>query len=99
MDMSRAQSMIHRMGIVAAIALCGLVARGDDGADAKPKNGSFTLTFTDRAEQATNAFIATRMGWKISDEEAKKLDYNLADESFEVYIPQDYTDEKPFGLM
>lgn len=97
--MSRAHSMIARVGIMVAFALVGSVARGDEGTDAKPKTGSFTLTFTDRSEQATNAFIATRMGWKISDEEAKKLDYNLADESFEVYVPSDYTDEKPFGLL
>jgi hypothetical protein len=97
--MSRAQSMIRGMVIVAAIALCGLAARGDDAPDAHPKTGSFTLTFTDRSDQATNAFMATRMGWTISAEEAKKLDYNLPDESFEVYVPPDYTDEKPFGLL
>ena len=97
--MTSAHSMIRGMGILVAIALVTSIARGDEGPDAKPKTGSFTLTFTDRSDQATNAFIATRMGWKISEEEAKKLDYNLADESFEVYVPQDYTDEKPFGLL
>jgi poly(3-hydroxybutyrate) depolymerase len=91
--------MIRGMRIIAAIALCGLVARGDDGADAQAKNGSFTLTFTDRSDQATNAFIATRMGWTISAEAAAKLDYTLAEESFEVYVPPDYTEQTPFGLL
>ena len=39
------------------------------------------------------------MGWVLAAEAAAKVDYNLADESFEVYVPADYTGEKPFGLF
>lgn len=68
------------------------------GADA-PATGEFRLTFTQRSDLSTNVEICHRMGWELMAEAAAKVDYNLPDESFEVYIPSDYTGEKPFGLF
>lgn len=69
-------------------------------ATAQPaRNAPFTLQFTQRSEQSTNEYIARRMGWPLAAEEAAKVDYNLPDESFEVYVPADYNAEKPFGLL
>src|SRR5258706_1250587 len=98
--MAPSHAMIRGMGILLLIALParGDGPAGDAPADASPKSGSFTLTFTDRSEQATNAYIASRMGWPLTAEAAAKLDYTLADESFEVYVPPDYTEQTPFGL-
>jgi hypothetical protein len=95
------RAMIRGLGIC---LLTALAARGDGPAGEAPanapsKNGSFTLSFTDRSEQSTNGFVATRMGWPLAAEEAAKVDYNLPDESFEVYVPADYTDQTPFGLL
>src|SRR5258706_11085518 len=99
--MAALQAMIRGMGVCLLIAL---TARADGPAadapvDARSKNGSFTLSFIDRSEQSTNAFVATRMGWPLAADEAAKVDYKLPDESFEVYVPADYTDDKPVGLL
>ena len=65
----------------------------------EPGNGHFQLTFTERSPLSTNKEICARMGWSLLEEEAAKVDYNLAQESFEVYVPPTYTGEKPFGLL
>jgi hypothetical protein len=62
------------------------------------KGGAQTLRFFERAELSAKKTLAARMGWLISPEEAAK-DYNLAEESFELYVPDAYTGEKPFGLF
>jgi hypothetical protein len=89
------------MGIVLLVAVS---ARGQAPADSRSdeapaRTASATLTFTQRSEQSTNAFIASRMGWPLAAEAAAKVDYNLPDESFEVYVPADYNGEKPYGLL
>jgi hypothetical protein len=70
-----------------------------DEPDPPPRGKSFTVTFTDRSDLSSNKEIATRMGWPLAAVEAAKVDYTLAEESFEVYLPADYADDKPFGLL
>src|SRR5688572_10133646 len=65
----------------------------------EPGHGHFQLTFTERSPLSTNKEICARMGWALLEEEAAKVDYNLSQESFEVYVPPTYTGEKPFGLL
>ena len=36
---------------------------------------------------------------ELDAEKAAEVDYKLPDESFEVYVPADYTGEKPYGLL
>jgi len=93
--------MIRGMGILILVAVSahGQTPTGARSDEAPPRAASATLTFTDRSEQSTNAFISGRMGWPLAAEAAAKVDYNLPDESFEVYVPPDYTGEKPFGLL
>jgi hypothetical protein len=74
-------------------------ATADDLFSDKPQTGSFQLTFTKRSDLSTNIELCKRMGWDLAAQAAAKVDYTLADESFEVYIPPDYTGEKPFGLF
>jgi poly(3-hydroxybutyrate) depolymerase len=61
--------------------------------------GYSTRTYSDRSPLSTNAEICARMGWPLLAEEAAKGDYNLPEESFEVYVPPTYTGDKPFGLL
>jgi len=72
---------------VAVCVLCvgSLFAFADEAGGGKGERGSFTLTFSNRAEQSTNQYIAQRMGWPLLAEESAKVDYNLPDESFEVH--------------
>ena len=63
------------------------------------KTGSFNLTFTKRSDLSTNIELCKRMGWDLAAEAAAKVDYVLSEESFEVYIPADYTGDKPYGLF
>jgi hypothetical protein len=61
--------------------------------------GAATLTFTDRSPLSTNAEICNRMRWPLEEKKAAEVDYKLPDESFEVYVPPDYTGDKPYGLL
>jgi hypothetical protein len=94
--MRTARAFMHAMGMVLLAALVGSAARAED---APAKSAPFTVTFNDRSDQSTNAYIASRMGWPLAAQEAAKVDYKLPEESFEVYVPADYTGDKPFGLL
>jgi hypothetical protein len=39
------------------------------------------------------------MRWNPAVVNPTNNDYNLPDESFELYVPPDYTGDKPFGLL
>jgi poly(3-hydroxybutyrate) depolymerase len=67
---------------------------------AEPAPGATTtLTFTTRSDLSSQHEIATRTGRPLPPADMEKVDYNLADESFEVYAPAAYTGDKPFGLL
>jgi dienelactone hydrolase len=58
-----------------------------------------TLTFTTRSDLSSQHEIATRTGRPLPPADLEKVDYNLAEESFEVYVPAAYTGDKPYGLL
>src|SRR4051812_23577755 len=66
-----------------------------------PKSGYSKLTFSDRSPLSAVKETSTRMGW--AGKTIKGVDYNadykLEEESFEVYVPESYTGERPFGLV
>jgi hypothetical protein len=75
-------------------ARCGAAEPGVSG-----RGGVTTLTFTDRSPLATNAEIYSRMRWDPAVVNPGKNDYRLEEESFEVYVPGDYTGDKAYGLL
>ena len=95
--------MGRAMGTIRLLLVLGLaLTAGADDAPAfgpRPIDGHVTLTFKDRSDLSTNKEIATRMGWDLAADEAAKVDYTLADESFEVYLPKTYDGKQPFGLF
>jgi poly(3-hydroxybutyrate) depolymerase len=90
--------------VYAALFAAMLITPGALRADDVPlekkneKAGAQTLRFFERSELSAKKTLVARMGWLVSPEEAAK-DYNLAEESFELYVPDAYTGEKPFGLF
>ena len=69
-------------------------------AEAPPKTGNVTLTFTEKSPLSDPAKLARRGGWPL-DVIKKQIDvdYDLSNESFAAYIPADYDATKPFSLM
>jgi hypothetical protein len=86
-------------GALILTLVAALPSRAKNPFDPKPVDGHVTLTFTQRSDLTTNQEIVRRMGWDLAAEAAAKIDYTLSEESFEVYIPADYTGDKPFGLF
>src|SRR5580765_6063739 len=91
-------SRIHSI-VLLTLTLLASRAIAEDLFPDTSKTGAFTLTFSTRSDLSRNIEICKRFGWDLAAEAAAKVDYNLPDESFEVYIPADYTGEKPFGLF
>ena len=81
------------------------VRRDIDGARAK-KTGSFQVRIPERSRSSAILGITARMGWggKAEVEAAAKkdggeVDYNLSDETFDVFVPESYTGKEPYGLI
>ena len=86
------------LGVVLAVAPA--VARADD--DAKDRTGSFQIKITERSKESAIPSVVSRLGWESTDAFKKpgvEQDYDLADESFEAYVPPDYTGETLYGLF
>src|SRR5690349_380136 len=66
---------------------------------AEESTGHATLTFSERSELGSAKSIESRMGWSFPEDKTEEVAYKIADESFEVYVPKDYTGEKPYGLF
>jgi hypothetical protein len=69
--------------------------RGDRGGAAV----TTTLNFATRSDLSSQREIAIRVGRPLAPADMEKVDYNIAEESFEVYVPPAYTGDKPFGLL
>lgn len=74
--------------------------------DEKPKTGSFQLTIKERSKHSAILPMTARLGWGTKSEveaAAKKdggeVDYDVAKESFDVFVPEDYTGSEPYGLV
>lgn len=59
------------------------------------KTGHFPFSFAQRSPHSAAANIATRLGWRRDGGE----DYDLAKESFQLYVPTRYKDDGSYGLF
>jgi hypothetical protein len=74
----------------------GVCAQADpDDADG-PVPGRYTTTFTERSPLSTVGAVTERFRFEL---DGPLADYVLEDESFEVYVPQDYDGSEPYGLI
>lgn len=66
-----------------------------------PRTGEFQVTFKDRSPLGQPAELARRTGWRVDlmQKQGVVPDYEIADQTFEVWVPQDYDGKKSFGLF
>ena len=64
-----------------------------------PKTGTFTLSFSERSPHSALAEIGKRLGPNFAPKGKNAEDYELASESFEIYVPKSYSGKKAFGLL
>jgi pimeloyl-ACP methyl ester carboxylesterase len=65
-----------------------------------PQTGSFTLKLTDKSTHSDQGKITRRAGWSLElIRKQSNPDYDLADESFEAYVPAAYNGEEAYGLF
>jgi predicted esterase len=76
--------------------ICQTLALADDA-----KTGAYSTTFTDRSPQSAIAFQAGRFGWNMTQLKASEFekDYDLSNESFEVFVPESYKTGEKWGLF
>jgi poly(3-hydroxybutyrate) depolymerase len=70
--------------------------------DANSKTGAFQIKIPERCKDSAIPSIIARLGWGTMEsvkQSHAEQDYNLADETFEVYVPADYTGKEPYGLF
>lgn len=64
--------------------------------DQPPRTGSFTATFTQRSPASAISKMKARMRYATAE---PADEYELADESFEIYVPSNYDPAKAYGLI
>jgi hypothetical protein len=66
-----------------------------------PRTGAYQTTFTKRSDLSALPVVSRRMKWSIEamTNTRQKLDYDLSNESFEVYVPPAYDGKEPYGLV
>jgi dienelactone hydrolase len=90
--------------IILAWLVLPAAALAADGAN--PQTGSFQVHIPRRSKNSDMVSLCARLGWgtKAQLEAAAKkngteTDYDLANESFEVFVPEDYDGKEPYGLI
>ena len=80
--------------------------RRDVVAGESPRTGSFQIQITERSKASAILGITARMGWggKADVEAAAKkdggeVDYDISKETFDVFVPEDYKADEPYGLI
>ena len=78
----------------------------DDAAGKAPKTGAFQLRVPTRSKTSAIPTVVARMGWGTMEQvkaaaqkDGADVDYQLSNESFEVYVPPNYTGVEPYGLI
>ncbi|MCC6907006.1 MAG: hypothetical protein IT430_03610 [Phycisphaerales bacterium] len=75
---------------------------GDDGdltpgtLDLPPRTGAYRITFTQRHPGSAISRIKARMRYATTE---PAPEYDIEDESFEVYVPSDYDPARAYGLI
>ena len=90
-----------------ALVVPAAPARAQDEAAGKaPKTGAFQLRVPARSKASAIQTIVGRMGWgtmeqvkAAAEKDGADADYQLSNESFEVYVPPNYTGAEPYGLI
>jgi hypothetical protein len=84
------------MAVLALIFCCAWTATAEEA-----KKGSYQLKLTDRSPLSAIARQAERCGWQLAaiNKSQHEKDYDIAGESFEVWVPDAYTDDGTWGLM
>ena len=92
--------------IPAAAADPQVSVRRDVPAGQPSKTGSFQTRIPQRSKSSAILGITARMGWggKAEVEAAAKkdggeVDYDLSEETFDVFVPENYTGKEPYGLI
>ncbi len=63
------------------------------------KKGSFTAVFEKYSPLSDTRAISSRMGVRVEPGRIKKHHYDIEHESFEMYVPDCYDSNTPFGLI
>src|SRR4051794_8969088 len=89
-----------------ANAGAGADAGANVGADAdagakEVRTGSFQIKIPQRRKDSDIPTLTARLGWGTMEEvkKAGESEYDLAKESFEMYVPPEYTGKEPYGLL
>ena len=85
---------------LSAVAAPALAQEGGESkapiTDSSIPPGQSTITLDERSPLSTVQAVTSRFRAELKDPPA---DYDLADESFVVYVPQDYDGSEPYGLI
>src|SRR5436305_15034270 len=77
------------------LCLCAVSQAADP-----PQVGSFSLTFSEKAPASDPVKITQRTGWLLSTiKKQVDINYDLATETFETYVPAKYDGDSPYGLF
>src|SRR2546423_15288067 len=81
---------------IALVVPAAFAAAADEG-----KTGSYHTTFTDRSPLSAIEAQAKRFGWQMAALNASQFEknYDLANESFEVNVPENYKAGDGWGLL
>ena len=64
------------------------------------KTGDIPITFKQKSAWSDPVKLARRGGWPLDSLKREgDITYDLANETFAAYIPADYNDDRPFGLV
>src|SRR5215217_2526442 len=72
-----------------------------DGGAKEVRTGSFQIKIPQRCKDSDIPTLIARLGWGTMEDvkKAGESEYDLAKESFEMYVPGDYTGKEPYGLL
>ena len=79
--------------LLAVLACCTLLL----GAEETAQTGFFTTTFAERHPNSAFTELGKRYGW--TNKPAERDLYDIAAESFDVFVPKSYTGTTAFGLI
>src|SRR2546421_12982918 len=87
--------------VFAAISIVLFATETQLPAADEAKTGSYNTTFTDRSPVSAVEAQAKRFGWQMAALNASQFEknYDLANESFEVNVPENYKAGDGWGLM
>src|SRR5688500_8642619 len=65
------------------------------------ETGQRHMTFTERSPLSPTVEQAKRLGWQMQQIKDSKLpyEYKIEEESYEVFVPESYVDDKTWGLF